>query len=79
MSKDKPEADDIWINSNNTRVRIIYIDEYSVTYYSRWGNYLDKHNDCMSTFLKEYNYLGKPTTDIEELFEISDETFIDGE
>ena len=52
MSKDKPEENDIWINSNNTRVRIIYIDEYSVTYYSRWGNYLDKHNVCMGNFLK---------------------------
>ena len=77
MSKDKPEENDIWINSNNTRVRIIYIDEYSVTYYSRWGNYLDKHNVCMGNFLKEYKYLGKPTTDIAELFEISDETWIE--
>ena len=72
MSKEKPEAGDIFENKDKTRVRIVFVDKYEVRFYCAWGNYLSKESDGVSSFLENYKYLGKSKVNIEELFDVKD-------
>lgn len=72
MSKEKPEVGDVWENKYKTRVRVIYVDKYSVDYHLLWGSFLEKESDVYSYFLENYTYLGKSKVNIKELFDVKD-------
>ena len=81
MSKDKPEVGDVWTSLGNYKKYILATSKNAVRFLAigNWGRQPKIITQNIDIFMRITTYLGISKGDIEELFEISDETFIDGE
>lgn len=80
MIKDKPEVGDVWC-SLGLKKYILATSKNAVRFLAigNWGRQPKIITQNIDIFMRTTTYLGISKGDIEELFEISDETFIDGE